>query len=241
MSATVSSIVDSLLSPIPEQATPIHCFGDIHGHRAAADSAFALSAELGTRAVFLGDYIDRGPDSGGVLQVLMAASRRHPDWVFLLGNHYWMLEEILEGRRHAEGFDERTFSETLPRLSPAELPGILEWLRERPAFFRSRFLLFVHGGFTDAAIPIERVPTDELVRTYGISEDWQGATVVRGHALVEQVAIKNRDINVNTRCGFGGHLTGLLLDPGSARCLRSWQISEAGEILETTDSLLRNP
>lgn len=241
MSATVSSIVDPLLSPITEQATPILCFGDIHGHRAAAEAAVSLSEDLGVPALFLGDYIDRGPDSGGVLQVLMAASRRRPDWVFLLGNHDWMLKEILEGRRHAEGFDERTFSETLPRLSPAERPEILEWLRKRPAFFRSGSFLFVHGGFNDSAVPIEQVPTEELVWTYGIPEDWQGATVVRGHTLVEQVAITDRDINLNTRCGFGGHLTGLLLDPGSARRVRSWQISEAGEIRETTDSLLRNP
>ena len=129
MNATVSSIVDPLLSPITEQATPILCFGDIHGHRAAAEAAVSLSEDLGVPALFLGDYIDRGPDSGGVLQVLMAASRRHLDWVFLVGNHDWMLQEILEGRRHAEGFDERTFSETLPCLSPPERPGILEWLR----------------------------------------------------------------------------------------------------------------
>lgn len=241
MNATVSSIVDPLLSPITKQATPILCFGDIHGHRAAVEAAVSLSEDLGVPALFLGDYIDRGPDSGGVLQVLMAASRRHPDWVFLLGNHDWMLQEILGGRRHAEGFDERTFSETLPCLSPAERPGILEWLRERPAVFRSGSFLFVHGGFNDSAVPIEQVPTEELVWTYGIPEDWQGATVVRGHALVEQVEIKGRDINLNTRCGFGGHLTGLLLDPGFARCVRSWHIGEAGEIRETTDSLLRNP
>ena len=222
-------------------ANLVLCFGDIHGHRAAAESAIALSERLGTRAVFLGDYVDRGPDSAGVLQVLMAASRRHPDWVFLLGNHDWMLKDIIEGCRHVEGYDERTFLETLPILLPVDRPFILKWLRERPAYFRYCSFLFIHGGFTDSAVPIEQVPTEELVWTYGIPEDWQGAHVVRGHALVEQVEIKGRDININTRCGFGGHLTGLLLDPGSARCVRSWQISEAGDIRETTDSLLRSP
>lgn len=232
---------DRLPSSLTGSANLILCFGDIHGHRAAAESAITLSEEIGTRAVFLGDYIDRGPDNAGVLQVLMAASRRYPDWVFLLGNHDWMLKEILEDRRQIEGYDERTFLETLPSLPAAERPFILKWLRERPAYFRSGSCLFVHGGFTDPAVPIEKVSAEELVWTYGIPDDWQGETVVRGHTLVEQVEIGDNDININTRCGFGGHLTGLLVDPSQAQCLRSWQISEAGEILETTDSLLRNP
>jgi serine/threonine protein phosphatase 1 len=228
------------LSSQGDSTGAVLCFGDIHGHRGAAEAAVSLSEDLGVPAVFLGDYIDRGPDSGGVLRVLMTASQRHRDWIFLLGNHDWMLKEILEGRRHGKGFDERTFSETLPTLPSVERSQILEWLRARPAFFRSGSLLFVHGGFIDADIPIERVPTEELVWTYGIPKNWQGATVVRGHAVVEQVEIKTSDININTRSGFGGHLTGLLLDPSNARCLRSWQISEAGDILETTDSLMRN-
>jgi serine/threonine protein phosphatase 1 len=237
----------SLSSPAPDRLSTIApqrnllCFGDIHGHRAAAEAAVSLAEDLGVQAVFLGDYIDRGPDSGGVLQVLMAASCRHADWIFLLGNHDWMLKEILEGRRHSEGFDERTFLETLPSLLPKERPAILEWLQARPAFLRCGALLFVHGGFIEATIPIEALPPEELVWTYGIPENWQGETVIRGHALVDRVEIKPRDINLNTRCGFGGHLTGLLLDSALGRCARSWQISEEGEIFESTATLVLNP
>lgn len=219
----------------------IICFGDIHGHLLAAEAAISLAEELNVRAVFLGDYIDRGPDSIGVLRAMIKASRRHPDWVFLLGNHDWMLKEILEGRRHPEGFDERTFTETLPCLPPEEHTTVLEWLQAQPAFMRCGAFLFIHGGFLDAAIPIEDVPAEELVWTYGIPEAWQGETVVRGHTLVDQIEILPLDININTRCGFGGHLTGLLLDASQGRYERSWQISEGGQTIESTDTLAPLP
>jgi hypothetical protein len=151
-----------------------------------------------------------------------------------------MLKEILEGRRHSEGFDERTFSETLPHLPCEERSSILEWLRTRPAFFRSGQFIFVHGGFTDWSIPLEDVPIEEFLWTYGIPKAWQGETVVRGHALVERVEIRLRDININTRCGFGGYLTGLLVDTTQARCMRSWQISEGGQTIESTATVVPN-
>jgi serine/threonine protein phosphatase 1 len=199
-----------------ECAHSILCFGDIHGHCAAAEAAVSRAEDLGTTAVFLGDFIDRGPDSAGVLRVMMDASQRHPDWVFLIGNHDWMLKEILEGRRHSEEFDERTFKEILPCLPPAELPNILEWLKACPAFYRFGNFLFVHGGFIDARIPIDHVPPEELVWTFGISDTWYGETVIRGHAVVDRVEIKTRNVNINTGCGFGGFLTALLLESTSS-------------------------
>lgn len=60
-----------------------------------------------------------------------------------------------------------------------------------------RWLSFFHGGFTDSAVSIEKVPTEELVWTYGIPNEWNGIIVVRGHALVEQIEIKDFDININ--------------------------------------------
>jgi serine/threonine protein phosphatase 1 len=212
-------------------STAVLCFGDIHGHRAAAETAVALAEDLGFRSVFLGDYVDRGPDSAGVLKVIMEASRRHPDWVFLLGNHDLMLMHILQDRRHNEGYDSRTFEETLPTISPGERASILQWLQARPAFFRSGSCLFVHGGFTDPTVPVEDVPVEELVWTYGIPESWQGHTVVRGHSLVEGVERKPHDININTRCGFGGHLTSLLIDTEEGAPLHLWQIGEDGSLL----------
>ena len=206
------------------------CFGDIHGHSAAAEGAIALAETLGVRAIFLGDYVDRGPDSLGVLKVLMEAAERHRDWVFLLGNHDWMLLEILCGRRHDQGFDERTYLETWPTPPGSLHSPVRSWLQALPVFFRCGACLFVHGGFNDAEIPIEQVAPEELLWTYGIPKNWLGETVVRGHTLVDHVECAPRDININTRCGFGGHLTGLLIDTANGTPLQVWQITENGGV-----------
>ena len=75
--------------------------GDIHGR---ADLLARVLGEIlpqtppETRLVFLGDYIDRGPQSAQVVEALIEFKARRPDTVFLLGNHEWMLLEALAGR-----------------------------------------------------------------------------------------------------------------------------------------------
>jgi len=74
--------------------------GDVHGQLALLedllsqiDSAGLLDA---ARLVFLGDYIDRGPDSRGVIERLLELRRQRPDTVFLRGNHEQMLLDALD-------------------------------------------------------------------------------------------------------------------------------------------------
>ena len=216
---------------MPKIGNIVMCFGDIHGHLGAAKSAVSIAEEMNVPAVFLGDYVDRGPDSFGVLELIIEASLRHPDWVFLLGNHDLMLMNVIEGIRHPDGYDERTFYETLPMI-PADLHmPIRDWLLKRPFYHRRDACIFVHGGFSNISLPIEYASREDLVWSYGIPEGWQGETVIRGHALVEHPELHARDININTRCGFGGYLTGLLLDSTTALASRIWKISENGELL----------
>ncbi len=69
---------------------PIYAIGDIHGQKAMLDHALALiEADGGPDAqiVFLGDYTDRGPDSQGVIETLIAGRDAGRNWVFIRGNH----------------------------------------------------------------------------------------------------------------------------------------------------------
>jgi len=218
-----------------EKHHQVICFGDIHGHPGAAQTAVSLAEQLGIPAVFLGDYVDRGPDSHGVLRIIMQASERHPDWIFLLGNHDLMLMQAFEGERHPYGYDERTVFETLPTIPGHKHPLLLDFLKARPIFHRKNQCLFVHGGFKDPHLPIESLGREELTWTYGIPEGWRGETVVRGHAVVEKPEIGPYDININTMCGYGGSLTGLLLNTTDAKALQIWQISEDGDLSNSFD------
>jgi serine/threonine protein phosphatase 1 len=80
--------------------------GDVHGNRAALDDLLGrLRPELGKgdTVVFLGDYIDRGPDSKGCIESILHFRASIPAAVVaLLGNHEdWLLATICDPRRHS--------------------------------------------------------------------------------------------------------------------------------------------
>jgi serine/threonine protein phosphatase 1 len=80
--------------------------GDIHGHLGPLRELLAqITPELsaGDEVVFLGDYIDRGPDSRGCIDALLDFQARAPVTVTcLMGNHeQWLLETMSDHRRHA--------------------------------------------------------------------------------------------------------------------------------------------
>lgn len=86
---------------------PIYAIGDIHGHKDALDRALALIADDGgpdAQVVFLGDYTDRGPDSRGVIETLIAGCAEGRNWVCLRGNHDRLFSRFV---RHGIAHDAR--------------------------------------------------------------------------------------------------------------------------------------
>jgi 3',5'-cyclic AMP phosphodiesterase CpdA len=74
----------------------IGVIGDIHGHAAPLQSLLDQIDGLVDRIVFLGDYVDRGPDSAQVIDVLLAAAESQP-CIFLEGNHDAAFRAALHG------------------------------------------------------------------------------------------------------------------------------------------------
>ncbi len=68
----------------------IYAIGDIHGQKAMLEHALDLITQDGgpdAHIVFLGDYTDRGPDSAGVIDMLIEGKAAGRNWSFLMGNH----------------------------------------------------------------------------------------------------------------------------------------------------------
>ena len=88
----------------------LYAIGDIHGELEKLDELLALlTIEPGDKLIFLGDYIDRGPDSPGVIERLIELRERH-DCVFLLGNHESMFLDFLGWTDDAYGHRLDTYS-----------------------------------------------------------------------------------------------------------------------------------
>lgn len=195
-------------------------FGDTHGCYKAAAGAICLAEDLGAKAIFLGDYVDRGPSAVGVINALMEAREKHPDWVFLRGNHDQMLLDLIEGRAKPEdqgivlgmGFDYAQSSKSLDEWHSQSVDGrnsILSFLNDTGFFYETDHYIFCHAVLRNTNQGITEKAVEELMWNYESDPPWEAKCFVHGHDPVEQPVIGKWGINVNTRCGYGGELTGI--------------------------------
>lgn len=126
-----------------------YAIGDIHGRLDLLEGAFELiRAHAGARSfqiVCLGDYVDRGPDSRGVVDVLMREADR-TNLTCLKGNHEAMLLEAVEEGEWSSWLvngGEQTMTSYDGEI-PAEH---VEWLRRLPVCARDADRFYVHAGF----------------------------------------------------------------------------------------------
>ncbi len=113
--------------------------GDTHGDREATEEVLRRYFDATHTLVFLGDYVDRGPDSSGSLLLLMRAKISHPDRIFLLmGNHEaWAVAPF-------------TPADFWRSLDPKEAKILAETLIRLPlAAVHSAGVLAVHGVLPD--------------------------------------------------------------------------------------------
>lgn len=196
-----------------------YAIGDVHGCRRALDALLercrrhAGSAE--TRYVFLGDYIDRGPDSRGTVELLMALQRERGDRVVCLrGNHEALLLEA------AASGDIRLWllnggGATLASYGVTEagaLPAAhLAWFAALPLVFDDGLRFFVHAG-VDPARPLDRQEERDLVWIrepfLSVEQDY-GRLIVHGHTPVRGALpeLRRCRLNLDTGAVYGGRLT----------------------------------
>lgn len=198
--------------------------GDIHG---CAKSLMALLGKIRPYSdrthVFIGDYIDRGPDSRGVVDAVMEFARHH-SCIFLCGNHESMLADAIRT-------GERTFwiinggIETLESYQvndPLEIPDDhRQFLAEGRLWFETPDYLFIHAGLDPERSVREQLasPDAEHAALWERSHVdrpvvWE-KPVVFGHTPVREPLIEERKMAIDTGCVFPdkgyGYLSALLL------------------------------
>jgi serine/threonine protein phosphatase 1 len=235
--------VDAALAP----GIRIYAIGDIHGR---ADLLRTLLGKVDadrksrsverTIAVFLGDYIDRGPSSKDVLDILLDY-RANFESVFLKGNHekialdFLKNHSVLEAWRSCGGLDtlvsyglrpsfsssadERSkLSRELSESMPAEH---LDFLMSLQLYFQSGEFLFVHAGVR----PRVRLKDQEEKDMLWIRDEFLEYQkpfelfVVHGHTPVGAPDLKPNRLNIDTGAFATGYLTCAAIEGSSIRLL----------------------
>jgi serine/threonine protein phosphatase 1 len=212
----------------------VYAIGDIHGCNVQLGNLHEIIVEDLVRrpvdaAVLLhiGDYVDRGADTAGVLRRLLRGPPI-PDVqvVNLVGNHDETMLHALSGDRAAatdwlfaggrpalESYDIDPDSprETWPENVP---PEHLDFLRGLTLTHREGGYFFVHGGIRPG-VPLNEQAREDLLRMrqpFLYSEMDFGAVVVHGHSPVKEPVVRHNRIAIDTGAVFGGKLTCLVLE-----------------------------
>jgi serine/threonine protein phosphatase 1 len=195
--------------------------GDIHGcfgpmtRMLSRIEAYAP----GSTIVFLGDYIDRGPDSKAVLDRLMDRANSDGRWIILKGNH----EDMMVGAQNGT-YDEALWLgnggiETLKSYGGFVPPEHLAWVASLPLIHQDRHRIFVHAGVKEGVYYEAQTPRDLMWTRFpdNHSGEYWGKHLVHGHTPSRKhpLTTGNRT-NVDSACVFGGKLSCAVFDDSVA-------------------------
>jgi serine/threonine protein phosphatase 1 len=198
----------------------LYAIGDIHG---SLQKLCDLIAQCERHAddqpatfVFLGDYIDRGPRSAGVIHMVMDLQARLTDRVIALkGNHEAVALEVIDGETEAEHWLREGGIATLRSYGverASDLPREhIEWMRSLPLRHDDGQRFFVHAGI-DPDRPLDAQRDRDLIwiREPFLSDKRDhGRLIVHGHTPLEtgMPDWRGNRLNLDTAAVFGGPLT----------------------------------
>jgi serine/threonine protein phosphatase 1 len=183
--------------------------GDIHGCLEPLRRLLHLiQPKTQDTLVFLGDYVDRGPNSRGVIDFLLAFARLFPQSVFLKGNHEAMFLDYLHGGPKVPFLQNGGIS-TLASYAQGVPPEHREFLQKLPLYHQTENFIFVHAGLRPALPLFEQREEDLLwIRDEFLDSDYDwGKTIVFGHTPWPTPLLQDRRIGVDTGAVYGRILT----------------------------------
>jgi serine/threonine protein phosphatase 1 len=218
-----------------------YAIGDIHGQLAMLEAAHAriardreVTGDAAAPVVHLGDLVDRGPDSRGVIDFLMEGIAGGAPWIVLRGNHDQLFLDILTGSEdnaqawleHRIGGSETLASYGVRTGSFRSRRAILEDARAAvpechrrffaglPNLYAAPELLFVHAGIRPGVPITLQDPTDLLWIREEFLEDPRdhGPLVVHGHTPGDRPEHRGNRVNLDSGAGFGRPLTAAVIE-----------------------------
>ena len=230
-------------SRVPE-GQRVYAVGDIHGRLDLLGALHELIAKDAAEApdqsktiIYLGDYIDRGLESRGVIDCLIERPIADVDPVFLLGNHEDALLNFIEDFGVGESW--MTFGGDATLYSyGVQIKGLLSdqqnmiaaqvdlreklpdshlaFLRGLETHHRIGDYFFVHAGIRPG-VPLDEQETGDLIwirNEFLKSRADHGSVVVHGHSISLEVEDLPNRINIDTGAYASGVLTCLVLEGG---------------------------
>lgn len=238
----------------------LYAIGDIHGQlsmlQAAHDRITADRATTGDQnapVVHVGDLVDRGPDSAGVLQLLIDGIEGGAPWIVVKGNHDAMLEEFLENgdTDYPKSLSGMTWDN--PRIGGLEtlrsygvsvggMRGRVKmhrqavdlvpaahrrFLQSLPNLHATPELLFVHAGIRPGVSITAQEPQDLIwIREPFLSDRREyGPLIVHGHTPVDDVEHWGNRLNLDTGAGYGHPLSAVVIEGRDV-----WLLTETGRV-----------
>lgn len=224
-----------------------YAIGDIHGHldllieehrKIAADRAAHGTSDA--PVVHVGDLVDRGADSQGVIEYLRAGIAAGENWVVLKGNHDRMFTGFLSDvKYHDEGLRADLSylhykiggSATLAsygvknaadrRMAPVHAEAVAavpeshrEFLESRPVLFNRGGVMFVHAGVRSGVALDQQKETDLMWIRGAFLEDHQdyGPLIVHGHTAIDRPRHYGNRVNIDSGAAYGGPLSTVVID-----------------------------
>lgn len=222
---------------------PIYAIGDIHGQLAELHRVLKLIEDDGgkdAQIVFLGDYTDRGPDSRGIIDLLIEGRDAGRNWTFIKGNHDQMFELFMQSPPQHDPYlvTERYWlhprlggdttlasygvvSAPRTRLIDTHVEALAAVPQTHVDFLKSLVLSYEHEDlfFCHAGIRPE-VPLDEQVLEdfIWIRQEFHDYTaphpklIIHGHTPVDEATHYGNRVNLDSGQGSGKPLTAAVFE-----------------------------
>lgn len=231
------------LSPKGKPGQRVYAIGDIHGclsllkkllHQIKTDNDYRHTTE--THLVFLGDLIDRGPNSQGVIEFLMKFPYDFARPLFIMGNHEEMLIRALSGEPHllpgwldhggyacleSYGVDQRQLMrqrlDVLEHIVKTAIPNShIQFLRGFLDYVQCGDFFFTHAGVRPG-VSLKNQTAHEMrwIRDPFLGYEGNlGAVVVHGHTISKEIEVKHNRIGIDTGAYRTGRLSAVRVEEG---------------------------